>query len=337
MDARYASTFARGLAALALLGATACTVHKQETPDLAGPSEYGTSIGLAVTPDILTQDGASQSMVTVTALDANSQPVRNLSLRAEINVGGIYADFGSLSARSLLTNDQGRATFVYTAPPSPPVATDDGTVVTIVVTPIGTDYGNSSARAAQIRLVPPGSVAPPDGLKPAFTFVPAQPLDNQPVLFDASASTAAVGNGIASYSWSFGDGGHGSGVTASHAYDSAGTYVATLTITDVAGRSASKSQSVTVGAGAGPTAAFTSSPSDPLINQPVNFNASASTASPGRTIVNYTWDFGDGTFGSGKTAAHSYGLPRSYVVVLTVTDDSGKKATTTTTVTPKAP
>ena len=41
------------------------------------------------------------------------------------------------------------------------------------------------------------------------------------------------------------------------------------------------------------------------------------------------------TFGSGVTTSHSYGLARSYVAVLTVTDDSGKKATTTGTVTVK--
>ena len=35
------------------------------------------------------------------------------------------------------------------------------------------------------------------------------------------------------------------------------------------------------------------------------------------------------------STSHSYGLARSYVVVLTVTDDSGKKATATGTVAPR--
>lgn len=335
MHARIPSTVVRGLAALALLGAVSCTVKKQEVPDLAGPSEFGTSVGVSVTPDVLTQDGASQSMVTVVAHDANGQPVRNLSMRAEINVGGVAADFGSLSARNVMTNSDGRATFVYTAPAAPAVATDDGIIVFIVVTPVGTDFGNSSSKVAQIRLVPPGSVAPPDGLKPAFTVTPVQATDSQPVLFDASTSTAAAGNGIVSYSWNFGDGGRGSGMTASHAFETAGTYVVTLTVTDVAGRTAQKSQSVSISAGVAPTAVFSSSPSDPLINQPINFNASGSTAAPGRSLVSYEWAFGDGAFGTGRTTAHTYSLVRSYVVVLTVTDDSGKKATTTATVTPR--
>lgn len=312
-----------------------CTMKKQETPDLSGPSEFGTSIGVAVSPDILTQDGASQSLVTVTARDPNGGAVRNLSLRAEIQVAGLRADFGSLSSRNVVTNSDGRATLVYTAPGAPAVAVDDGTVVTIAITPLGSDYGNSTPRTASIRLVPPGSVVPPDGLKPAFTFTPSTPTDSQTVLFDASDSSSASGNPIASYSWNFGDGGRGSGVTATHAYETAGTYVATLTIADALGRSAQKSQSIPVTAGLDPTASFTSSPADPLVNQPVNFNASGSRAAPGHTISRYDWDFGDGSSGAGVVTSHTYTLPRSYVVVLTVTDDSGKKATTTGTVTPK--
>ena len=78
-----------------------------------------------------------------------------------------------------------------------------------------------------------------------------------------------------------------------------GTYVVTLTISDGYGRTATTSQTITVAGGVNPTAVFTSSPSDPLVNQPVNFNASGSRAAPGRTIASYEWDFGDGTFGQG--------------------------------------
>ena len=180
--------------------------------------------------------------------------------------------------------------------------------------------------------MPPGSVAPPDGLKPNFTFTPSAPVDSQTVLFDASGSTSAAGNPIVSYSWNFGDGGRGSGVTAGHSYTTAGSFVATLTISDAFGRSAQKSANIVVTAGVNPTAAFTSSPSDPLVNQAVNFNASGTRAAPGHTIKSYDWDFGDGVFGSGITTTHTYGLARSYVVVLTVTDDSGKKGTATGTV-----
>jgi PKD repeat protein len=318
--------------AAALTLGSACTMKNQEAPPLSGPSEYATSIAISTAPDVLTQDGASQSLITITARDTNSAPIRNLSMRADITVGGVHADFGSLSARNLVTGSDGRASLVYTAPAAPSVSVDNGTIVDIVITPVGTDYGNTTSRTASIRLVPPGSVAPPDGLKPNFTFTPSAPVDSQTVLFDASGSTSAAGNPIVSYSWNFGDGGRGSGVTAGHSYTAAGSYVATLTISDAFGRSAQKSANIVVTAGVNPTAAFTSSPSDPVVNQAVNFNASGTRAAPGHTIKSYEWDFGDGVFGSGITTTHTYGLARSYVVVLTVTDDSGKKGTATGTV-----
>jgi len=315
--------------AAALTLGSACTMKDQEAPPLSGPSEYATSIAISTAPDVLTQDGASQSLITITARDTNSAPIRNLSMRADITVGGVHADFGSLSARNLVTGSDGRASLVYTAPSAPSVSVDNGTIVDIVITPVGTNYANTTARTASIRLVPPGSVAPPDGLKPNFTFTPSAPVDSQTVLFDASGSTSAAGNPIASYSWNFGDGGRGSGVTAGHSYTTAGSYVVTLTISDAFGRSAQKSANIVVIAGVNPTAAFTSSPNDPVVNQSVNFNASGTRAAPGHTIKSYDWDFGDGVFGSGITTTHTYGLARSYVVVLTVTDDSGKKGTAT--------
>ncbi|WP_345076232.1 PKD domain-containing protein, partial [Brachybacterium paraconglomeratum] len=61
----------------------------------------------------------------------------------------------------------------------------------------------------------------------------------------------------------------------------------------------------------------------------VNVDASASTAAAGATIVEYTWDFGDGTApGSGETAAHTYSAAGSYTVSLAVLDSNGLSATT---------
>jgi PKD repeat protein len=62
----------------------------------------------------------------------------------------------------------------------------------------------------------------------------ASPLSgNAPlqVMFDASASTDEDGT-IEDYAWDFGDGTHGSGVTAFHRYTTPGTYTAQLTVTD---------------------------------------------------------------------------------------------------------
>jgi PKD repeat protein len=305
-------------------------MKSQEAPPLSGPSEFAQSITVSVSPDVLPQDGASQSLVTVTARDVNSQPIRNLQLRTETVVFGTPMDFGTLSARSVVTGNDGRATFVYTAPPSPSITPDEFLIVDIVVTPIGSDFNNTTRRTAAIRLVPPGVVFPPDTLQPAFTFTPTSPTDNQTVLFDASTSQGA----IADYQWDFGDGGRSSGRVTQHAYRAAGTYVVRLTISDGVGRTATATQSINVSGGVNPTAAFVVSPALPLIAQQVFFNASASRPSPGRTIVSYAWDFGDGSpGGSGVQTSHIYPAAGVYVVVLVVTDDAGRFATATQTVT----
>jgi len=312
---------------------SACTTKKQQTPPLGGPSELSTAINISVSPDVLVQDGASQSLVTVTARDHNGQPLRNLPLRAEISVNGFIADFGSLSARSLVTDANGRATVTYTAPPAPAVSVDTGTTIEIAVTPVGTDFANANARFATIRLTPPGVLTPPNnGLTPRFVFTPTSPVDHQTVIFDASSSTTTNAS-IVSYRWSFGDGDTASGITAQHAYDDPGTFIATLTITDSVGRVNAASQSVTVGAGTPPGAAIVVSPSAPVVSQQVNFNGSTSRPAPGRTIRSYTWDFGDGTSGSGAQVQHAYAAAGDYTVVLTVTDDAGRIATATTGVT----
>jgi PKD repeat protein len=321
----------RCVAAMALIATTAaCTMKSQEPPGLAGPSEFAQSITVSASPDVLSQDGASQSVISVLARGPNGEALRNVSMRVEQQVDGTTVDFGSMSARNIVTNAEGRASLVYTAPAAPIVAVDNFTVVEIVVTPIGTDFNNSTDRRAAIRLVPPGVVIPPDGLNPSFTTSPEAPLDNQQVLFDASASQPS--GGIASYSWNFGDGSHGSGRTTTHSYDETGTYHVTLTITDQFGRSASTTRTVVVGAGAAPTAAFVFSPTGPRVNQNIAFNASASRATAGRRIVSYTWDFGDGSAlvtQAGPTINYSYGVARAYNVTLVVTDDTGKTASVT--------
>jgi PKD repeat protein len=105
-----------------------------------------------------------------------------------------------------------------------------------------------------------------------------------------------------------------------------GTYSVVLTVTDDAGRTDSEDLDVIVGTNA-PTASFTVSPTRPTPGQTVSFNASASTAGTGRTIVSYTWDFGDGTTASGVTVskAGGYAALGTYTVTLIVVDDQGNR------------
>ena len=324
----------------ALLGSS-CTMKDQEAPAFAGPSEFGRSVTVSMSPDIITQDGASQSVVTITARGPNGEPLPNVALRAEIQVGGVAADFGRLSSTSLVTDGSGRATTVYTAPASPAgqmVFEEASRNVTIAVTPVGTDFLNSQARIATLRLLPPpgGVVVPtPQGFTASFDVSPTAPADNQQVQFSASSSTPPAGGSITRYLWDFGDGSTGTGVSVSHAYKAPGQYTVTLVIEDNLGRSRSAARSVTVVAGVNlPTAVFNFSPTTPVSCRDVFFNASQSTVPSGRQIVAYRWVFGDGTTSdSGPTVTKRYtnATPTTYTVTLTVIDNLGSSATSSPT------
>jgi PKD repeat protein len=316
---------------LVLLAAAGCTAHKTTIPALTGPSDVGTSISVRVTPDTIFWDGASQSLVTVTAFDINGQPVRNLTLRAEVMSNGVMTDsLGTLSARNIVTDSTGKATLTFTAPPPPSIVIGSGTIVSISVTPTGSDFSNAVPRAATIRLVPPGTIgAPPSPLRPEFA-APSSVVGDSAVfsatVTDPSNANADASTQVASYLWNFGDGGSASGRTVTHTYTRPGIFAVNLTITDFLGRVAPVSHSVTVTAGVNPTAKFVTSPASPIIGQAINFNASGSIATPGHVLTDYAWSFGDGTFGSGPIITHSYTFAGTYTVTLTVTDDAGRKS-----------
>jgi len=325
------------LVAIAVAAGSACTVSKQDAPPLSGPSELATSITLYASPDMLRQDGASQSQITVQAQDSKGQPVKNLPVRLEISVQGTVADYGQLSGKNLVTGGDGRATALYTSPFAPVDPVDSQTVVQILATPGGTDYANAVSRSVSIRLVPPGIILPPNGTPvPAFTFSPSAPIAKSDVTFDASLSTDSDGR-IVSYAWNFGDGSQGSGALVKHGYAVDGSYTVTLTVTDDRGQSASLSKTVAVTASANPKADFVFSPTAPLKNTKVFFNAAPSTAAPGRTIVRYDWDYGSGRQDSGILVWQIYSEDGTYTVVLTVTDDAGNKGTATKSVTVGVP
>jgi large repetitive protein len=80
-----------------------------------------------------------------------------------------------------------------------------------------------------------------------------------------------------------------------------------------------------------PRADFTATPTFDYPPLEVTFNASAST-SPNGPIVDYTWDFGDGTTAGGVSVNHTYTEKGVYEVTLTVEDEAGQTAERTKTV-----
>ncbi len=309
--------------ALLAVAVASCTTKKTEAPAPSGPSEFGTSLALTASPDLLSQDGQSKSQIVIQARDANSQPLRNLPLRLDIAVDGTITDFGELSHKNISTGADGRATVTYTAP-DPVEDVARFTTVTIEVTPLSYDASGNTRRSVSIRLVPVGQVGGETDV-PDFGFDPPSPQQLQTVTFDAS--DPEFNATIVKYEWDFDDGGEGSGRSVSHQFEDVGTYSVTLTVTDQAGRTGSRSKNVSIQSSGVPTASFVYSPTEPVQDENIIFNASGSSAEAPRTIVSHKWVFGDGGTATGMIVTHQYDDPGTYVVTLTVTDDAGNKST----------
>lgn len=188
-------------------------------------------------------------------------------------------------------------------------------------------YNTALSASAIARHNSIGRTGPAANVAPTASFSSATTYRDLSV--DASGSTDPDGT-IASYSWNFGDNSTATGATAMHTYAAAGNYPVTLTVTDNSGASSVLTRTISAidpPANAAPTAAF-SYQATPLT---IETDASASADSDG-TVTGYSWNFGDGSTGSGVRASHTYAVPGNYDVSLSVTDNSGLTGQTTQTI-----
>jgi PKD repeat protein len=326
------SQMAKWILAGAIIASASCGVESTSAPQPAGPSELGLSLSITATPDVIRQDGFAQSTIQILARDPQSLPVPGVSIRLDVLANGLQVDFGTLGNRTVTTGTDGRAITTYLSPGPPPPSASSDVFITILATPIGTNYANALARTVEIRLARPGVIPVPNGTpQPSFFASPSSAAENEEVFFDASASRDD--GQIVSYQWNFGDGTTGSGRQVSHAYELGGTYNVTLTVTDDRGLSSSTAPTpYSVTAAANPTAAFTFSPTDPRVGNSVVFNAAASTAPTGRQIVAWEWEFGDGHQATGEATTHTFTQARTFTVVLRVTDNTGRRGVISRTV-----
>ncbi|MEJ2453850.1 MAG: S8 family serine peptidase [Candidatus Thiodiazotropha sp.] len=110
--------------------------------------------------------------------------------------------------------------------------------VTLTVTD---NAGATGSRTATLTASIPANQAP----TAAITATPASGTAPLQVAFDGSASSDADGS-ITAYDWAFGDGQSGNGAVTSHTYSTAGSYTATLTVTDNEGGSDTASTTISV-------------------------------------------------------------------------------------------
>jgi PKD repeat protein len=303
-------------AALLLLAAAAvgCGLEKQSAPDLIGPSEFSLSITMTATPDQLPRDGSSQSVIVLTARDAQGRPVsgQRITLGTSLPV--------ALSQTEVVTGNDGRATFSVRAPAPGTV----GNELVIFATPIGSNSENAIPRSVTVLIGGPSNSTEPT---PSFTVTPQVPEVNQAATFDASGTTDEGGpcGSACTYTWNFDDGGTATGRVVTHAFTTARAFNVMLTVRDVTGVEAVLRQLVTVIAPSAPIVTLAVAPNPPVVNQLATFTATA-TPAPNHSIRQYEWNFGDGTTAttSSNTVTKTFTTRGVFEVTVRATDDLGQ-------------
>ncbi len=228
-----------------LLVLNACGLDEVEIPSLDGPSELGLSVSLSATPDIITADGFSTSLVQATVRNENGQPVAGRQIFMSITDSqGRTLDLGQLRSTGsggigtgvvLTTGANGIAQAAYEAPPRTDFTANDSVLIT--ARPVGGDFNGQvyrtvriELRSAEPRLFP--QVPPDEGLTCFFVVEPSvMPFRvNQVISFQSTASSA---NGrIVRYEWDFGDGTKGDHPQEAKVWRFPGSYVVFHVVTD---------------------------------------------------------------------------------------------------------
>ena len=159
-----------------------------------------------------------------------------------------------------------------------------------------------------------GNVAP----IASFTATPTN--GNAPLTVTFTSTATDADNDSLTLTWDFGDGQVGSGSPVTHEYVNVGTYSPALTVSDgLAEDTSSTSISVTPpGTNQGPIASFTAEPVSGI--EPLSVTFTDTSTDPDGDPLTASWDFGDGTTGSGSPSTHEYTQNGTYYPILTVSD-----------------
>ena len=125
-------------------------------------------------------------------------------------------------------------------------------------------------------------------------------------------------SGATSYAWDLGNGTTSPLTNVSGSYTTPGTYTVKLVATGPGG---SSTYTMTITVYPAPTVSFYAVPTSACPGAPITFTSTSSGGVPGALLL--TWNFGDGSLGSGSPATHAYTGAGSYNVTLYVTNATG--------------
>lgn len=145
-------------------------------------------------------------------------------------------DAGSGVAGYYYRVDNGPETWIISTSVTLSAQTDGSHVFYVKAKDNAGNNGTYGSHAFQIDKTPPS----------AAIAYPANGTTVTSASVTFGANSGADLSGIAGYSWDFGDGANGPGITATHTYIHSGTFAARLTVTDGAGNKATSVTTITV-------------------------------------------------------------------------------------------
>ncbi|MCW5515661.1 PKD domain-containing protein [Muriicola sp. Z0-33] len=160
--------------------------------------------------------------------------------------------------------------------------------------------------------------------------VSASPLSGVlPLEVSFVGSSSSDDNSIASYSWDFKDGTSASNANPTHIFNTSGSYLVELTVTDEQGLTDKESISITVNEPASNEAPVAEASANPMTGEaPLTVNFTGMNSFDDNGIISYLWDFPGGS-SSDPNPEYTFNTPGVYDVMLTVTDDAGLTDTST--------
>jgi hypothetical protein len=211
-----------------------------QTPELAGPSELGSSLQLSAIPDELVADGWSSSVIEAVFRDQDGQRQSGVTIhfdlgaRNESSSSVVFFDIGNLAPLngprplaggteakpvSAVTDGDGVARARYWAP----FRTDQANDIEVSVTarPAGTDFNSAVSGLVSIKLRAADRPSFPGGPSCSIMVEPVKSVYevDEIVFFTATQATGSCGNNpIARYEWDFGDGNTAVGRNVSHVF-----------------------------------------------------------------------------------------------------------------------
>jgi parallel beta-helix repeat protein len=151
-----------------------------------------------------------------------------------------------------------------------------------------------------------------------FSYSPMEPLTFQEIYFQDVSHD--MDGEIVRWNWDFGDGTSSSLRNPVHSYLHWGSYDVALTVVDDSGEAASFSLVLQV-SNRPPTALFDVTPLPLFSGEVASFHDLSQD--PERKLVDWYWEFGDGSHSSLRDSVHSFAEPGNYTITLTVWDDAG--------------